>query len=141
MALDEFIRDAYGEARILRAASCRPVIYGSTSWFRSCRGPAALRPWQVTIPASTWVRVDGRLAGPRRNLRVPSGAKLRARVEACPGRPRPGDARRPAPRARSAISATPGRGPRATVFRRRTTVLLTPGPANAAYYEHCELAG
>src|ERR1700682_3133157 len=49
-ALDEFVRDAYGECRILRAGLVPPqLVYGSTSWFRSCRGPAALRPGQITI--------------------------------------------------------------------------------------------
>jgi uncharacterized circularly permuted ATP-grasp superfamily protein len=60
-ALDHFIRDAYGECRVLKAGLVPPeLVYGSTSWFRSCRGPAALRPGQITIAGIDLVRVDGR---------------------------------------------------------------------------------
>src|ERR1700716_4116688 len=75
-ALDEFIRDVYGEARILRAGLVPPALaYGSTSWFRSCRGPAALRRGQVTIAGIDLVRVDGRWLVLEDNLRVPSGVR------------------------------------------------------------------
>src|SRR3984893_15673107 len=74
-ALDDFIGDVYGEARILRAGLVPPtLVYGSTSWFRSCRGPAALRPGQVCIAGIDLVRVDGRWLVLEDNLRVPSGA-------------------------------------------------------------------
>src|SRR5258708_37676316 len=61
-ALDEFIRDAYGDARILRAGLVPPeLVYGSTSWFRSCRGPAARRSGQVCVAGTHPVRVARRL--------------------------------------------------------------------------------
>src|SRR5258708_566983 len=99
-ALDEFIRDAYGDARILRAGLVPPeLVYGSTSWFRSCRGPAALRPGQVCIAGIDLVRVEGRWLGLEDNLRVPSGASYalasrRALADGAPAmragvRPRP----------------------------------------------------
>src|ERR1700687_2983825 len=140
-ALDEFIRDAYGEARILRAGLVPPeLIYGSTSWFRSCRGPAALRRGQVCIAGIDLVRVEGRWLVLEDNLRVPSGASYalasrRALADVAPEmlagiRPR-------------ALGEYPRRLLAALEQRdsdEGLTVLLSPGPANAAYYEHCELA-
>ena len=140
-ALDEFIRDSYGDARILRAGLVPPqLVYGSTSWFRSCRGPAALRRGQVTIAGIDLVRVDGRWLVLEDNLRVPSGvsyalASRRALADLAPElfadmRPRGlGDYPRRLLAAMLQRSSAEG-----------LTVLLSPGPANAAYYEHCELA-
>src|SRR6202171_4069644 len=140
-ALDYFIRDAYGEARILWAGPVPPaLVYGSTSWFRSCRGPAALRPGQICIAGIDLVRVDGRWLVLEDNLRVPSGASYalasrRVLADLAPEllaglRPRAlGDY------PRRLLAALEQRSPDSGL-----TVLLTPGPANAAYYEHCELA-
>ncbi len=140
-ALDEFIRDAYGEARILRAGLVPPaLVYGSTSWFRSCRGPAALGPGQICIAGIDLVRVDGRWLVLEDNLRVPSGASYalasrRALADVAPEllaglRPRAlGDYPRKLLAALEQRSSEEG-----------LTVLLSQGPANAAYYEHCELA-
>src|SRR6202165_1971331 len=73
-ALDEFIRDAYGEARVLRAGLVPPaLVYGSAAWFRSCRGPAALRPGQGCIGGVDLVRVGGRGLGLEVHLPGPSG--------------------------------------------------------------------
>jgi uncharacterized circularly permuted ATP-grasp superfamily protein len=140
-ALDEFIRDVYGEARILRAGLVPPeLVYGTASWFRSCRGPAALRPGQICIAGIDLVRVDGRWLVLEDNLRVPSGssyalAARRALANLAPellagSRPR-------------AVGEYPRRLLAALEQRSSQeglTVLLSPGPANAAYYEHCELA-
>src|ERR1700716_3147333 len=140
-ALDEFIRDVYGEARILGAGLVPPtLVYGSTSWFRSCRGPAALRPRQVCIAGIDLVRVDGRWLVLEDNLRVPSGASYalasrRVLADLAPEllaglRPRAlGDY------PRRLLAAMEQRSPEEGL-----TVLLSPGPANAAYYEHVELA-
>ena len=140
-ALDEFIRDSYGDARILRAGLVPPsLVYGSSSWFRSCRGPAALRPGQVCIAGVDLVRVAGRWLVLEDNLRVPSGASYalasrRALADLAPEllagvHPRAlGDYPRRLLAALEHRSADKG-----------LTVLLSPGPANAAYYEHCELA-
>src|SRR5258708_1833460 len=60
-ALDEFIRDAYGDARILRAGLVPPdLVYASTSWFRSCRGPPALRSGPSCISGIALVPVAPR---------------------------------------------------------------------------------
>src|ERR1700694_5625624 len=140
-ALDEFIRDAYGEARVLRAGIVPPaLVYGSAAWFRSCRGPAALRPGQVCIAGIDLVRVGGRWLVLEDHLRVPSGASSalasrRALADLAPEmladqRPRGlGDYPRRLLAALQQRSSAEG-----------LTVLLSPGPANAAYYEHCELA-
>src|ERR1700687_761191 len=140
-ALDEFIRDVYGEARILAAGLVPPtLVYGSTSWFRSCRGPAALRPGQGCIAGIDLVRVGGRWLVLEDNLRVPSGASYalasrRVLADLAPEllaglRPRAlGDY------PRRLLAALEQRSPDSGL-----TVLLNPGPANAAYYEHCELA-
>jgi uncharacterized circularly permuted ATP-grasp superfamily protein len=140
-ALDHFIRDAYGENRALSAGVVPPeLVYGSTSWFRSCRGPAAVRPGQVCIAGIDLVRVDGSWLVLEDNLRVPSGvsyalASRRVLADLAPEmftglRPRAlGDYPRRLIAAMEQRSSEEG-----------LTVLLTPGPANAAYYEHVELA-
>src|ERR1700682_5235085 len=140
-ALDHFIRDAYGECRVLKAGLVPPeLVYGSTSWFRSCRGPAAPRPGQITVAGIDLVRVDGRWLVLEDNLRVPSGvsyalASRRVLADVAPellAGPRPralGEYPRRLLAAMEQRSAGEG-----------VTVLLSPGPANAAYYEHVELA-
>jgi uncharacterized circularly permuted ATP-grasp superfamily protein len=140
-ALDEFIRDAYGDARILRAGLVPPeLVYGSTSWFRSCRGPAALRPGQVCIAGIDLVRVDGRWLVLEDNLRVPSGASYalasrRALADVAPEMLAGVRPRSLGEYPRRLLAALESRASDAGL-----TVLLSPGPANAAYYEHCELA-
>jgi uncharacterized circularly permuted ATP-grasp superfamily protein len=140
-ALDHFIRDAYGENRALSAGVVPPeLVYGSTSWFRSCRGPAAVRPGQVCIAGIDLVRVDGSWLVLEDNLRVPSGvsyalASRRVLADLAPEmftglRPRAlGDY------PRRLIAAMEQRS-----LEEGLTVLLSPGAANAAYYEHVELA-
>src|ERR1700688_3357527 len=140
-ALDEFIRDSYGEARILRAGLVPPsLVYGSTSWFRSCRGPAALRPGQVCIAGIDLVRVEGRWLVLEDNLRVPSGASYalasrRALADVAPEMLAGVHPRALGDYPRRLLTALEQRS-----SDKGLTVLLSPGPANAAYYEHCELA-
>src|ERR1700687_751685 len=140
-ALDHFIRDAYGECRVLKAGLVPPeLVYGSTSWFRSCRGPAALRPGQITIAGIDLVRVDGRWLVLEDNLRVPSGVSYALASRRVLADVAPELLAGPRPRAlgeypRRLLAAMEQRSPEEGV-----TVLLSPGPANAAYYEHVELA-
>jgi uncharacterized circularly permuted ATP-grasp superfamily protein len=140
-ALDHFIRDAYGENRALSAGVVPPeLVYGSTSWFRSCRGPAALRPGQVCIAGIDLVRVDGSWLVLEDNLRVPSGVSyaLASRRVLADLAPEMFTGMRP-----RALGEYPRRLLGAMEQRSLQdglTVLLTPGPANAAYYEHVELA-
>src|ERR1700716_168837 len=140
-ALDEFIRDVYGEARALRAGLVPPeLVYGSTSWFRSCRGPAALRPGQVCIAGIDLVRVDGRWLVLEDNLRVPSGvsyalASRRVLADLAPELLAGQRPRALGEYPRRLLAAMEQRSPEEGL-----TVLLSPGPANAAYYEHVELA-
>lgn len=140
-ALDEFIRDSYGDARILRAGLVPPsLVYGSTSWFRSCRVPAALRQGQVCIAGVDLVRVEGRWLVLEDNLRVPSGASYalasrRALTDLAPELMAGVHPRALGEYPRRLLAALEHRS-----SAKGLTVLLSPGPANAAYYEHCELA-
>jgi uncharacterized circularly permuted ATP-grasp superfamily protein len=140
-ALDYFIRDAYGECRALKAGLVPPeLVYGSTSWFRSCRGPAALRPGQITIAGIDLVRVEGRWLVLEDNLRVPSGvsyalASRRVLADLAPEMLAGLRPRALGEYPRRLLAAMEQRSPEEGL-----TVLLSPGPANAAYYEHVELA-
>src|ERR1700694_519164 len=140
-ALDHFIRDAYGECRVLKAGLVPPeLVYGPTSWFRSCRGPAALRPGQITIAGIDLVRVEGRWLVLEDNLRVPSGvsyalASRRVLADLAPEMLAGLRPRALGEYPRRLLAAMEQRSPEEGV-----TVLLSPGPANAAYYEHVELA-
>jgi uncharacterized circularly permuted ATP-grasp superfamily protein len=115
-------------------------VYGSTSWFRSCRGPAALRRGQITIAGIDLVRVDGRWLVLEDNLRVPSGVSYALASRRVLADVAPELLAGPRPRAlgdypRRLLAAMEQRSPEEGL-----TVLLSPGPANAAYYEHVELA-
>jgi uncharacterized circularly permuted ATP-grasp superfamily protein len=140
-ALDCFVRDAYAGQRILAAGLVpRELVVGSPSFLRLASGPAARAGPQVGVAGIDLVRVGGRWLVLEDNLRVPSGvayalAARRASVELLPGEMA---AARPSsvadyPRRLGAELASRGRG-------QGTAVLLSPGPANAAYYEHRELA-
>jgi uncharacterized circularly permuted ATP-grasp superfamily protein len=140
-ALDHFIRDAYGECRALRAGVVPPeLVYGSTSWFRSCCGPAALRRGQISVAGIDLVRVDGRWLVLEDNLRVPSGvtyalASRRVLADLAPEMLATLRPRALGEYPRRLLAAMEQRSPAEGL-----TVLLSPGPANAAYYEHVELA-
>jgi uncharacterized circularly permuted ATP-grasp superfamily protein len=141
VALDCFIRDVYGEQRILADGFLpRELVAGSPSLLRAAAGPAARSGAQVCVAGIDLVRVQGRWLVLEDNLRVPSGvayalAARRASVELLPDEMA---AVRPAsvadyPRRLAAEMTRRGSGD-------GTAVLLTPGPDNAAYYEHRELA-
>lgn len=141
IALDCFVRDVYGEQRILGDRILpRELVAASSSFLRAAAGPAARTGPQVCVAGIDLVRVSGRWLVLEDNLRVPSGvayslAARRASVELLPAEMA---AARPIsvaeyPRRLAAELARRGAG-------EGTPVLLTPGPANAAYYEHRELA-
>lgn len=140
-ALDCFIRDAYADQRIVAAGRVpRELLVGSPSFLRAAAGPAARRGPQVCVAGIDLIRVRGRWLVLEDNLRVPSGvayalAARRASAELLPGEMAPA---RPAsiadyPRRLAAELRARGSG-------EGTAVLLTPGPANPAHYEHRELA-
>jgi uncharacterized circularly permuted ATP-grasp superfamily protein len=141
LALDGFVRDIFDGQRILRAGRVpASVVYGSPAFMRYASGPAARRKGQVCVAGVDLVRVGGEWLVLEDNLRVPSGiayalAARRAMLEVAPGEtqdfaPRP-------------IAEYPNRLAAALRNRRPhdgLAVVLTPGPYNAAYYEHRELA-
>jgi uncharacterized circularly permuted ATP-grasp superfamily protein len=116
------------------------VVYSSPAFLRYASGPAARSAGQVCVAGVDLVRVRGEWLVLEDNLRVPSGvayalAARRAMVDVCREEtlefaPRP-------------IAEYPRR--LAQALKRRAphdglSVVLTPGPYNAAYYEHRELA-
>src|SRR5260370_22276415 len=141
LALDAFIQDVYGRQGILRAGRIPAhLVYGSPSYLRGANGPAAQRPGQIAVAGIDLVKVDGRWLVLEDNVRVPSGITYalaaRSAMRKMLGRAMPafGAARledyprrlRAALRQRAPSDAEP--------------VVLSPGPLNAAYYEHEELA-
>lgn len=140
-ALDTFIRDVYGQQRILRAGRIPAhLVYGSASYLRGASGTAAQRPGQIAVAGIDLVKVNGRWLVLEDNVRVPSGityalaARWVMRKLMGPAMPAFGAAR---------LEDYPRRL-RAALRQRAPSdgelVVLSPGPLNAAYYEHEELA-
>src|SRR6202165_2100451 len=141
LALDAFIRDVYGEQRILRAGRIPAhLVYGSPSYLRGASGAAAPRPGQIAVAGIDLVKVGGRWLGLEDNVRVPSGITyaLAARwaMRKLLGRAMPAfGAARLEDYPRQLRAALRQRAPSDGEL-----VALSPGPLNAAYYEHEELA-
>ena len=140
-ALDDFVRDVFDSQRILRAGRIpAAVVYGSTAFLRYASGAEARKAGQVCVAGTDLVQVGGQWMVLEDNLRVPSGvayalAARRAMVdlhrdEVAEFRPR-------------SVSDYPRRLRAALDDRAQgdgLVVVLSPGPYNAAYYEHRELA-
>jgi len=141
LALDEFVRDIFDGQRILRAGRIpSSVVYSSPAFLRYASGPPARLKGQVCVAGVDLVRVRGEWLVLEDNLRVPSGIAyaLAARRAMLEVQRQPVLAFAPRP-----IAEYPRR--LAAALRSRGThdgmsVVLTPGPYNAAYYEHGELA-
>ena len=74
LALDAFIRDVYGQQRILRAGRIPAhLVYGSPSYLRGASGAQAQRPGQIAVAGIDLVKVGGRWLVLEDNVRVPSG--------------------------------------------------------------------
>jgi uncharacterized circularly permuted ATP-grasp superfamily protein len=141
LALDAFIQDVYGSQRILRAGRIPAhLVYGSAAYLRGACGPAAQRPGQIAVAGIDLVKVGGRWMVLEDNVRVPSGisyalaARWAMRKLLGPTMPAFGAER---------LEDYPRRL-RAALRQRAGSdgelVVLSPGPLNAAYYEHGELA-
>jgi uncharacterized circularly permuted ATP-grasp superfamily protein len=140
-ALDCFVRDIFDGQRVLRAGLVpAAAVYGSAGFLRYAGGAVARTPGQVCVAGIDLVKVEGTWMVLEDNLRVPSGvayalAARRAmqdlhRDETAAWDPRE-IADYPA-RLRAALEARgDGDG---------LVVVLSPGPYNAAYYEHQQLA-
>jgi carboxylate-amine ligase len=147
-AIEAFLRDVYGEQRILRDGLLRPeLVAGAPGWRdEACRLPADV----VRAPVMGFDLVRNEFGGWRvleDNLRNPSGAGYALAVrelmdDVMPDLPRPpglldpGDAM---PLLRSAILG----GPAASEVDGdgdRTAALLSSGPDSSAWFEHRLLA-
>jgi uncharacterized circularly permuted ATP-grasp superfamily protein len=143
VALDHFVSDCYGAQRALRERVIPgSLVYSSTGYLRDIVG---VRP-----PRSTWchvsgidvVRVHGTFCVLEDNVRIPSGVAYalearRAMEHVAPGWFATSAVRRIddyTTRLRRILQRIAPRPWDASI------VLLTPGPYNAAYYEHKLLA-
>jgi uncharacterized circularly permuted ATP-grasp superfamily protein len=141
LALDEFVRDIFDSQRILRAGRIPAgAVYGSPAFLRYASGPTARKTGQVCVAGTDLVKVKGSWMVLEDNLRVPSGvayalAARRAMLDL--------HRERTVEYSPRSISAYPRRL-KAALDGRATEdgliVVLSPGPFNAAYYEHRELA-
>ena len=141
MALDLFLRDIYGERKIVRDKVIpEEFIYLSTGFMAQCCGVRPPKDIHAHIAGIDLVQArDGTWYVLEDNLRVPSGASypMIAR-ELC---------RRSNPSAFQKIAIEDNRN-YAQLLRRAMdnvntgghTVILTPGRYNAAYFEHSYLA-
>ena len=144
-ALNAFLADVYGDQRILDEGRIpRELVEGSRGYLRVLRG---IRP-----PGGVYVHVagidlirrpDGAFVVLEDNIRTPSGVSYVLENRSVMKRVHPQifDSAHVAPvdeyplRLRAALDSLSPRGAGAA-----RTVVLTPGPYNSAYFEHCFLA-
>lgn len=143
-ALCAFVADVYGDRRVVEAGVVPERAIETCSYFEPWLHGVPLPPWAyVPVAGIDLVRgADGRLRVLEDNLRTPSGLTYASAARSAADRYLPGGV--PVGRrsldggydslAASLRSAAPdGRGD-------PSIVLLTDGPANSAWYEHCALA-
>lgn len=140
-ALDAFVRDVFDSQKILRAGRIpAAVVYGSPAFLRYASGDTARTPGQVCVAGTDLVKVKGSWMVLEDNLRVPSGVAYALAARRAMGELYRDDTIEFAPRS---ISEYPRRLRAALdhrCHRDGLVVVLSPGPYNAAYYEHKELA-
>jgi hypothetical protein len=144
-ALNLFLKDIYGEARILREGIVpRDLIYSCRHYRREMIGVPVRRDVYVSVSGTDLVRLpDGQFAVLEDNLRVPSGVSYmltnrQVIKNIFPTLFSSYDVR-PVDQYGQALAATlralaPAHRPDPTI------VLLTPGVFNSAYFEHTFLA-
>ncbi len=144
-AINLFLKDVYHEGRILAERVVpRELVYSCRHYRREMRGVQVHRDIYVSVAGTDLVRLeDGRFVVLEDNLRVPSGVSYMLANRAVMKRVFPGlfDRYTVAPIAHygQALLATL----RALAPPSRldpTFVVLTPGVANSAYFEHAFLA-
>lgn len=143
-ALNAFLRDVYGEQRILAEGVIpREMVESSRAWMPSLRGLCPPGGTHVHIAGVDLVRgSDGEFLVLEDNIRTPSGVSYVLENRDVMRRVLPEvDAGKVAPveayptRLREAMAAVaPGAG------GDPCAVVLTPGPLNSAYFEHSFLA-
>src|SRR6266436_7742272 len=147
-ALNMFLRDIYHEGRILSEGLVpRELVYSCKHFRREMRGLNVPRDVYVSICGTDLVRVpDGSLAVLEDNLRVPSGVSYMLANRKVLKRVFPTLFRDygvwPIDHYPQALLATlRTMSPENCAYRNDpTTVLLTPGVSNSAYFEHAFLA-
>jgi len=143
MALDHFVSDCYGSQRALRNGVVPArLVYSSTGYLRDIVGVGAPRSTWCHVAGIDVVRVDGTFRVLEDNVRVPSGVAyaLEARLALENLVPQWFD--------NSAVRRIDEYTKRLCDILQRIAprpweadiVVLTPGPYNAAYYEHRMLA-
>jgi uncharacterized circularly permuted ATP-grasp superfamily protein len=145
LALEAFLADVYGEARVFRALPLlRDLVLGGRSYLPELQGVRPPGGVRIHVSGIDLVRgPDGRFRVLEDNLRTPSGVSYvlenrllskrvlpevldRARVHGVDGYPE---------RLAATLRAASPEGEGAA-----TAVVLTPGPYNSAYFEHSFLA-
>jgi carboxylate-amine ligase len=137
LALDAFVADVYGARAIVAAGRIPARVIETCDHLEPLLAEIELPPVSVAVAGLDVVRdADGVLRVLEDNVRTPSGITYmlaaresleRALPEELTGMPRPLDA---------ALELL-GR----TLSRDRSTVLLSDGPSNTAWYEHRRIAG
>ena len=141
VALDEFVRDVFDSQKILRAGRIpASVVYGSPAFLRYASGPTARTTGQICVAGTDLVKVKGSWMVLEDNLRVPSGvayalAARRAMLDLHRDSTLEFAPRSIAEYPRRLRAALDHRAPDDGLV-----VVLSPGPYNAAYYEHRQLA-
>ena len=145
LAINLFLKDIYHEGRILAEGVVpRDLVYSCRHYRREMRGVRVHRDVYVSVAGTDLVRLeDGRFVVLEDNLRVPSGVSYMLANRAVTKRVFPGLFNkfnvRPIAHYGQALLATlralaPNDRPDPTI------VVLTPGVANSAYFEHAFLA-
>ena len=143
-ALNLFLRDVYGDARILRDGVVpRAMVYGSRHYRREMRELSVPHGAYVNVCGSDLVRNEaGDFVVLEDNLRVPSGVSYMLANRDVARRAFPGVFRRMGVRAiehypRELLSTLRSLAP----FHEDVSIaVLTPGVFNSAYFEHAFLA-
>src|SRR6266436_7525080 len=147
-ALNMFLRDIYHEGRILSEGLVpRELVYSCKHFRREMRGLNVPRDVYVSVCGTDLVRVpDGSFAVLEDNLRVPSGVSYMLANRKVLKRVFPTMFRDygvwPVDHYPQALLATlRSLAPENCAYRQDpTTILLTPGVSNSAYFEHTFLA-
>ena len=142
-ALDQFVADCYGAQRALRNGVVPArLVYSSTGYLRDVVGAAPPRATWCHVSGIDVVRIDGRFAVLEDNVRVPSGVAYAlmsraAMQEVVPEWLDGAGVRSIGDYPRRLLNILQRIAPRPWAAE---IAVLTPGPYNAAYYEHAMLA-
>jgi uncharacterized circularly permuted ATP-grasp superfamily protein len=143
VALDHFVADCYGAQRALRNGVVpASLVYSSTGYLRDVVGAAPPRSTWCHVSGIDVVRIDGRFAVLEDNVRVPSGIAYalmsrRAMHDLKPEWLDGAGVRSISDYPRRLLDILQRIAPRPW---QADIAVLTPGPFNAAYYEHGLLA-